>query len=224
MVAPSGRQDLLSCTILIAAPELLPLLGRVPAEEGELLVFSDMDVSRALDAINERLPGVVAIEEHFASTSRGLALINRIKSDPALSACELRVLAHGGGYANLPARAGPRSGPLQPASPLDIRGTRRRQRYVISGPLELLVDGNSATLVDLSSIGAQVLSPTVLKPNQRVRVSLADDHGTTRFNAWVVWAAFEIPSKVAPRYRAGMEFIDADTRIVSGYCLKYHVT
>jgi hypothetical protein len=221
-VASSGRQNLLTRTILIAAPELLPLLTRTPADEGEVLVFSDTDVSRALDAINERMPRIVAIEEHFASTSRGLALIHRIKSDPMLSACELRVLAHGGGHTTISAPPATGGAAFQPV-PLDTRGTRRAQRYKVSGPLELLVDGNPATLVDLSSLGAQVVSAPVLKPNQRVRMSLADDHGTTRFNASVIWAAFEIPPKVAPRYRAGLEFLDADTRIVSGYCLKYQI-
>jgi hypothetical protein len=221
VVASSGRQDLLTYTILIAAPELLPLLNRTSADGSELLIFSDTDVSRALDAINERTPAVVAIEEHFASTSRGIALINRIKSDPTLRGCELQVLARGGAFTTVPAHPEANSASLHPPPALDVRGTRRAQRYRISGPLELLVDGNPATLVDLSSLGAQVLSTPVLKPNQRVRMSLADDHGTTRFNASIVWATFEIPPKVAPRYRAGLEFLDADTRIVSGYCLKY---
>jgi hypothetical protein len=223
-VAPSGRQDLLSCTILIATPELLPLLNRAPADGDELLVFSDTDVSRALDAIHERLPAVVAIEEHFASTSRGVALINRIAADPTLTGIELRVLAHGGGYTKVPVPRVTDAAALQPPPLLDRRGTRRAQRYRIAGPLELQVDGNPATLVDLSSLGAQVLSLPVLKPNQRVRLSLADDHSTTRFNASIVWAAFEIPPKITPRYRAGLEFLDADTRIVSGYCLKYQTT
>ena len=38
----------------------------------------------------------------------------------------------------------------------------------------MAVDGNPAALVDLSTVGAQVVSPTVLKPNQRVRVSFGD--------------------------------------------------
>ena len=33
---------------------------------------------------------------------------------------------------------------------------------------------------------------------------------TMRFNAIVAWASFEIPPKIGPRYRAGIEFIDAD--------------
>ena len=48
-----------------------------------------------------------------------------------------------------------------------------------------MADGNAATLVDLSTIGAHVVSQTILKPNQRVRMVLSDEHGAVRFNAVV---------------------------------------
>jgi hypothetical protein len=215
------------CTVLIAAPDLLPLLKHANTDGGELLVFSDTDMALAIDAITERRPEIVAIEQLFAGTPRGIAFIHRIKIDPALTGCEIRVLSHGGGFkvvtGDRPAGAGaPASkwAPI-PGATLDARGTRRAQRFPITGALEITVDGNPATLVDLSSVGAQVLSPTVLKPNQRVRVSLSDTNGTTRFNASIAWAAFEIPPNTSPRYRAGIEFLDADVRVLNGYCLKY---
>ena len=43
--------------------------------------------------------------------------------------------------------------------------------------VEVAIDGNTATLVDLSIIGAQVVSPTILKPNQRLRMALAEGSG-----------------------------------------------
>jgi PilZ domain-containing protein len=85
----------------------------------------------------------------------------------------------------------------------------------------VLVDGNLALLVDLSTIGAQVLSPTVLKPNQRVRMALSDEHSSVRFNASVAWASFEIPRNTNPRYRAGIEFIDADKSAVNAYLARH---
>lgn len=211
-------------TVLIAAPELVPTLKHAHLDQGELLVFSDRDIAQALDAIHERLPNVIAIDQRFAESSRGAAFINRLKSDPALRACEVRVLRPGGGYVVAPGPAA--SDVSQPASggeALDRRGTRRGLRYKISGPLEVFIDGNPATLIDLSNHGAQVVSQAVLKPNQRVRMSMSDEHGTTRFNASIAWAVFEIPPQVSPRYRAGVEFIDADARVISGYCLKYQV-
>jgi hypothetical protein len=76
--------------------------------------------------------------------------------------------------------------------------------------LEVLVDGNPATLIDISLVGAQVLSATTLRPNQRLRMTLPDPVRPIRFNAGVAWAAFEMP-KGGPRYRAGIEFYDAES-------------
>jgi hypothetical protein len=33
--------------------------------------------------------------------------------------------------------------------------------------IEVTIDGNPAALINLSVVGAQVVSPTILKPNQR---------------------------------------------------------
>jgi hypothetical protein len=84
-----------------------------------------------------------------------------------------------------------------------------------------MVDGNQAALVDLSTIGAQVVTTSVLKPNQRVRMALQDDEATVRFNAAVAWASFEIPPKSGPRYRAGLQFIDANKDAVDAYCQRH---
>ena len=106
-------------------------------------------------------------------------------------------------------------------APLDQRGTRRAPRFRIAGDMSMLLDGNAARLVDLSEVGAQVISPTVLKPNQRVRAVLTDDHGALRFNAAVAWASFEIPPKRGPQYRAGVNFVDADGNAVGAFCIRH---
>jgi hypothetical protein len=81
-----------------------------------------------------------------------------------------------------------------------------------------LVDGNTASVVDLSVVGAQVVTEAVLKPNQRIRMTLTDETGVIRFNATVAWAKFEIPPQSGPRYRAGIEFLDAVPSAVEAYC------
>ena len=95
------------------------------------------------------------------------------------------------------------------AAPLDQRGTRRAPRFRIVEGVEVSIDGNPASLQDLSIVGAMVVSPTILRPNQRVRVSLPDTSRPVRFIGGVAWASFEMP-KGGPRYRAGIEFFDAD--------------
>src|SRR5204862_2368760 len=72
---------------------------------------------------------------------------------------------------------------VEKAPVIEFRGTRRAPRYRIAGTLDALVEGSQASLVDLSVIGAQVVSAVVLKPNQRVRMSLQDEAGAVRFNA-----------------------------------------
>ena len=108
-----------------------------------------------------------------------------------------------------------------PPRPLDWHGTRRAQRRRIRPGVEIQLDGNPAQLVDLSYVGAQVLSGTILRPNQRVRVSVPNDDFVMRFRGAVAWAKFELPQpSEPPRYRAGVEFTDADAAAVEAFCLK----
>ena len=64
----------------------------------------------------------------------------------------------------------------------------------------------------------QVVSSVILKPNQRVRVSLPDASRPIRIRGAVAWASFEMPKgKPAPQYRAGIEFFDADASAVQRF-------
>lgn len=92
---------------------------------------------------------------------------------------------------------------------------------VVQG-LEVLLDGSPATLVDVSVTGAQVVSSTVLKPNQRVRVVLPDERHPIRCAANVAWATLEL-LHTGPQYRAGLSFADPNseqlTRLVERHRL-----
>jgi len=219
--------------VLIASPDYLPAL-KERETAGDVLAFADTDALRALDAITRQRPQVVVLERQFAATSRGAALINRVKADPSLAAVEIRVVSHDEGPVSAPARPGgdartaaavatpaPAPAPavavaaVQPttAAPLDQRGTRRAPRFKMANGVEVQIDGNPATLVDLSIVGAQVLSPTILRPNQRIRMTLPNGGKLLRMSGAVAWASFEIP-KGGVRYRAGIEFLDGDAAAV----------
>jgi hypothetical protein len=194
-------------TVIVAAPEHLPALEE-QGDFGDALAFSDADALKALEAIMRDRPRLIALEKAFAATSRGAALIKRIKADRKLKNCEVRIVSHedGADVATAAETAAPEG---EAPAPLDQRGTRRAPRSKIVDGIEVLIDGSPATLVDLSIVGAQVVSITILKPNQRVRMILPDDERPIRFAAAVAWAAFEMP-KCGPHYRAGIEFFDAD--------------
>ena len=235
--------------VVIAASNLMPSLRERLADDGELLVFPDTEPIQALQAILEHRPSLIVLERLFAATPRGAALINRIKNDPQLGHAEVRVMSHSGDYrrvvskpsgappqtdaaptestpaiagaivAEAPAAAAVAAEP--PPRPLDWHGTRRAPRHRIRQGVEIQLDGNPAQVVDLSQVGAQVVSQTILRPNQKVRVSVPNDDFVMRFRGSIAWAKFELPDPTAPpRYRAGIEFADADARAVDAYCQK----
>jgi CheY-like chemotaxis protein len=200
-------------TVLIASPEYLPALQE-RKELGEVVTFADTDALKALDLITRQRPKVVALERDFAATSRGTALINRIKADPSLTECEIRIISHDNGDGTTPSvSVVETAAPAVVAAPLDKTGTRRAPRFNITDGVEVQVDGKPAALINLSLVGAQVLSPTILKPNQRVRFILAGQPKAVRIGSVIAWAAFELP-KAGPRYRAGVEFLEADQAAV----------
>ena len=207
----------MSSIVLIAASHHLAALQQHP-DLTAADAFADTDALKALDAITQKRPQVVALEQSFAASARGAAFINRIKADPALAACEIRILEADAGAtgATVPAAvpADAVSTP-SPAAPVQ-RGTRRAERHLVSRNVEVLIDGNPATLVNISIVGAQVLSMSSLRPNQRVRMSLVDATRPMRFNGVIAWANFEMP-KEGPRYRAGVNFYDASPDMVARF-------
>jgi hypothetical protein len=205
------------CIVIVAASELLAgLKQRATNGDSELLAFTDAEAASALQTIVKRRPAVVALERLFALTPRGAALINRIKADPTLREAEIRVMAHNGDYTRVVPRA---AAPKAPA--LDQRGTRRAPRFKVGRNVIAVLDGKSGTIVDLSIVGAQVMMPDGLKPNQRVAMALADDTARVNFNASVAWAAFEMTASGTPRFRAGLNFEDADPAAVEAFCARH---
>ena len=213
-----------SSIVLIGPSEALPALRERVDSGAELHTFTDQEALEALDHIIRTKPRIVALDNDFSASSRGTALINRIKDDPGLGDCEIRVVAHEGAISRVAARRS--SGSVaaaamvvvdEPQKPLDQRGTRRAPRVRIRENVEVLVDGNAAALVDLSAVGAQVLSPKMLKPNQRIRLTLPEGKTAIRCTGSIAWASFEMPKGQTPRYRAGIELSGTDPIAINGY-------
>jgi hypothetical protein len=205
-----------SSIVLIGPSQALPALRERVDSGAELHTFTDQEALEALDHIIRTKPRIVALDDEFSATSRGTALINRIKDDPTLSDCEVRVVAHDNAMSRVATRRSAKSIAAavvvveEPKKTLDQRGTRRAPRVRIREKVEVLVDGNAAELIDLSSVGAQVLSPKMLKPNQRIRLTLPEGKKAIRCTGSIAWASFEMPKGESPRYRAGIELSGTD--------------
>jgi hypothetical protein len=229
--------------VIIAATNLMDGLRARLDTDGELLTFADTEPIQALQAILQQVPQLVVLERLFAATPRGAALINRIRQDPQLQTVEVRVMSHSGDFVRQVGGApsedtGPdievvsASNDTELLAPiptvtstdrqLDWHGTRRAPRFPLRSGARIQLDGNPVAVVDLSTIGAQVVSATILRPSQRVRVSVPTDNFVMRFRGQVAWAKFELPNpKEAPRYRAGVEFVDADQAAMNDYCQRF---
>jgi hypothetical protein len=212
--------------VLIGPADSLPALQERLDPAAEIQTFTDSEALEALDHIMSTKPDLVAMQDEFSATSRGVALINRIKDDPTLNQCEVRVMAKNAAQNRVAVkRGGHGGGPAvavdEPKPALDQKGTRRAPRIRIKDGVEVAVDGNPASLIDLSAVGVQVVSPTILKPNQRVRVVIGDAKSPIKCSGAIAWAAFEMPKGMPTRYRAGVDFgTSADAAALDGFAKK----
>ncbi|MDA1186012.1 MAG: PilZ domain-containing protein [Acidobacteria bacterium] len=219
-------------TVLIGSSKHLRAL-QAHNDFGETIAFATTDATHALSVIRSRRPDLVVIDREFAATARGVALVRRIKADDGLSACEVRIIALDGSFEDArgsqpgvndarhrqaagAARAArvPAEPPLA-ASPSGLR-ERRAPRFTIVEGVQVQIDGKAASLVDLSTVGAEVSSAIPLKPNQRVKFTLVDEAHPLHCRSVVVWASFDMPSGV-PLYRAGLEFFDVNEAWLVGF-------
>ncbi len=97
------------------------------------------------------------------------------------------------------------------AEPPPYLRVRQARRVKIQDGGDVAVDGAHSTLVDLSTHGAQVLSPRAIRPNCSVRLQLPSNSGALSCEARVVWVLVEQgqdPQNAL--YRAGVQFTDVD--------------
>jgi CHASE2 domain-containing sensor protein len=207
-----------SCKVYITART--PSEAQAAGSEGEVLPYSESDPLRTLQSLVERQPDTIALDHDFAASPRGLALIERLRADPVLAGAEIVVvLADGSQYRygpGLPATSVPKAPPREPAKE---GAMRRAPRVALREGTRMRLDFQDAVMVDLSVLGAQVLSPTPLQPGRVARATLLEDDGQVTMHGVVVWARLEMaPGQTSPCYRAGLAFTDPNPVAVLRFC------
>jgi hypothetical protein len=100
--------------------------------------------------------------------------------------------------------------------------TRQARRVPIHDGVTVLIDGVSSSLVDLSTLGAQILSPTTVRPNRAVRVVLQHDTGPLACTGRIVWARLEPGTQEeSVSYRAGLEFTEANAAALQAFAAQH---
>ena len=221
--APTWEE--LAVTVLIVAEDEAQAVTKELGVETNFRVFADTDAIKALQRITRDRPQLEVLGRAFVDTPRGAALVNTIKTDHTLANTQIRVISRAGDYVRLVRRTGPKaaSDTAMPGEPLpsNYLGTRVARRYKLRPGLEMRVDGNPTTLVELSGTGAQVVASAALGLNRRVRLVMGKAPDIIRCSGVVVWVSFELRGESAPRYRAGVQFKDVDLEAVEAFILRH---
>jgi hypothetical protein len=197
-------------TVFVGSEPLVAAWSASVGEASEVTPITLKDLPITIEAIDAAQPDVVVIEQALAGSGPGLTLMDRLHGERYVRGLEVRLLPPDRA-ADVMSSACP--GELDPhawltvlAQALPARPERRATRIDASNE-QAFIDGHAVTLIDLSAVGAQVRSPIVLRPRQRVRLVLPPERGSVRAVAVVAWSSFEIVP--TPSYRAGVAFTRA---------------
>jgi hypothetical protein len=210
------REDIKS-TVLIASENVLAKWSSSSAAPVDLLALADADADQALAVIERRRPHFVVLEQMFAASARGTTFVNNLRANWNLAGVDIRILP-AERSAVLGASA-PITGRLIASVARSLRycgptsPTRRARRIPMPIGAETHVDGAPAALINLSTFGVQVVSPTVLNPNKKVKVVI--DRDGIELSAWaeVAWCSLELASN-GIAYRAGVGFVEAQPELL----------
>jgi hypothetical protein len=200
---------------------------RIP---GRVAHFTNRDLSAALEAVKTHQPRMVAIDALVAQTQQGIGLIRRIESLAMPQCAMVLIVRADGGWRTTPLEplptettvisvASPK--PVRPAifaAPVAAANTRRAPRFPLLDSVDAALEGGHASLINISILGAQVISHPVLRPGQTVKIALPDAAETLRLTAHIAWSTFEQNKQGAAVYRAGMSFTDAAQGLLEQYC------
>jgi hypothetical protein len=188
----------------------------------DVVVFADSESLQAIERMMAERPAVIVMSRAFVATARGAGLVARLKS-AELSGIDVRVLTEDENRTPLVLSASevPAGAALVEGSrPIDRAGTRAALRYEMDHR-PVIVNGEPGSLIDLSTTGAQLLLAKRVRPNEPVRLVLADQsRGDSRCSGKIVWA-IAVPMSGAIHYRAGVQLMNPNTEWLQHYCVEF---
>lgn len=209
----------IATSVVIVRPEHFVSIKKRLSEAEFIAVFSETEWLQVQDSILARPPEVLVMQSGFAATSRGATLVSALKAKPREHGTALRVFIEDEVKAPLILNETGLSAAdalLETSRPLDRAGTRQAARYPMNRR-DIIVNGDSAQLIDLSVSGGQVQTPQRLRPLKVARVVIPSDKGELKLQGTVAWA-IAVPEGGKIQYRAGVEFVNPDKEKLSAFC------
>jgi hypothetical protein len=221
--------------IVIADPTCMGAIRETASIPGRMMPFGSNSLGSAMESVRAYRPKIVALDALVAQTPGGMTFLDRVEQLGIPTCKVLLLVEHDGQWSTTPRgsagqvtpsrSAGPASkqvmsatNTVRPATPAAIVSTRRVPRFPVRDSLDVMVESGCAHLIDISVLGAQVVSLRVLRPGQKIKVSLPDTDDTLNVVAQVAWSLFERAQlQVEPHYRVGLEFTNAAQQALEGY-------
>ena len=199
---------------------------------GRVAYFASSGLGSALEAVQTQGPRVVAIDSGIVQTQQGSGFVKRLEN-LATPNCAIRLIVQVNGAWKIVDREpapsadaissapGSSSRHIAATPPPPPTNTRRAPRFPMLEAIDASVEGGQATVINISVLGAQLVSVPVLRPGQTVKIALPDANELLRVTANVAWSTFQQTAQGTAVYRAGVAFTDAAKETLDDYCRRY---
>ncbi len=214
-------------TIVVADPQRMTAIRDGLPTPGRVLRYPTSNLASALESIRANQPGLIILDSVFLHTDSGQGFVTRIH-DLGLGKVVLQQAVFDHGHWTMtpldqapPEQRAPDSQRVVAVKKGGLE-TRRAPRFVAQDIAQAIADGAPIEVVDLSVLGAQVISQPMMRPNQKIKVNLPDADGVISLSASVAWSVYEKPATSnTPQFRAGVEFSNAEQHALEEYCRRH---
>lgn len=228
-------------TVVVADESRMAAIRSGLAISGRVVCFPTNKVAAAWESIQLNHPKLIAVEALFGETPQGRTFMERVEGLEIRGSAIQLIVRGNGNWATTPyigqspaveatTRNAAGTDGAMPiiqtaiAVPKASANTRRAQRFQVLDPLTAIVEGADVAVVNLSVIGAQVVTQSILRPAQTVKIELPNSEEALQLIAAVAWSTLEqAKPSLEVYYRAGMEFTNAATRTLEEYCRQHCV-
>ena len=190
-------------TVLIASEDLVARCSETADDPTELIAIADSDARHAADIIRRHGAHLVVLEQIFAVSAVGRALLSDLRSNPQLEHLEIRMLPED--RADLVSRKASGHALARMSTPLGRQPSPRARRLKMRHGTTAVLDGVGVEIVELSTSGLQVVASTIVKPHQAARVVIRREDETHRAAGIVIWSRAELTAD-GLMYHAGISF------------------
>jgi hypothetical protein len=214
-------------TVVLADPQRMTALRDGLPTPGRVLRFPTSNLASAFESIRANRPGLIIFDGAFLATEAGQGFVMRVHglNIPKL-VVQQAVFDHGHwtmtGIDQAQPEQRPADSPRIVAVKMSGLDTRRAPRFIVQTVAQAIADGSPIEVVNLSVLGAQLISDPIVRPNQKIKVGLPDPGGAIQLTASVAWSVYEkSPAKAQPYFRVGVEFSSPEQEALAEYCRRH---